>query len=60
MLCCAAQESVTLSWSPPHDNGSAINFYTLEMDDGRGGDFARVHGGQGDQLSAAVTGLQVC
>lgn len=53
------QDSVTLTWQPPADNGSAITFYKLEMDDGRGGDFQHVYGGQAEQLSAVITGLQV-
>lgn len=53
------QDSVTLRWQAPADNGSAITFYKLEMDDGRGGDFHHVYGGQSEQLSAMVTGLQV-
>jgi len=50
---------VTLRWQAPPDNGSGITFYKLEMDDGRGGDFQHVYGGQSDQLSAVITGLQV-
>jgi hypothetical protein len=53
------QDSVTLTWQPPADNGSTITFYKLEMDDGRGGDFQHVYGGQAEQLSAVITGLQV-
>lgn len=56
---CCVQDSVTLQWQAPPDNGSGITFYKLEMDDGRGGDFEHVYGGQSDQLSAVVTGLQV-
>lgn len=54
----AVQDSVTLSWAPPCDNGSAITFYKLEMDDGRGGDFQHVYGGQAELQSAVITGLQ--
>jgi hypothetical protein len=39
--------------------GSAVTFYKLEIDDGRGGDFQHVYGGQAEQLSAVITGLQV-
>lgn len=56
---CVLQDAVTLQWQPPADNGSAITFYKLEMDDGQGGDFHHVYGGQAAQLSAVVTGLQV-
>lgn len=49
---------MTLAWVPPCDNGSAITFYKLEMDDGRGGDFQHVYGGQAELQSAVITGLQ--
>lgn len=50
---------MTLCWQAPADMGSAITFYKLEIDDGRGGDFQHVYGGQAEQLSAAIAGLQV-
>lgn len=59
VLCVLAQDSVTLAWQPPPDNGSAITFYSLEMDDGCGGDFHHVYTGQAEPSSAVVTKLQV-
>lgn len=54
-----AQDSVTLAWQPPPDNGSAITFYQLEMDDGCGGEFHLMHTGQAEPCSAVVEKLQV-
>lgn len=51
----ASADSVTLCWRPPADNGAPISGYTLEVDDGRGGDFRLAYSGGG--TAASVGGL---
>ncbi|GFR50352.1 hypothetical protein Agub_g12561 [Astrephomene gubernaculifera] len=41
----ATASTLTLRWTPPADNGSPVTGYSLERDDGAGGDFALVYGG---------------
>lgn len=41
----APQTALTLAWTAPADNGSPIVCYTLERDDGAGGDFTHVYAG---------------
>ena len=53
----SSADSVTLQWSAPPDNGAAISSYTLEVDDGRGGDFRLAYTGL--DTTATVAGLQV-
>jgi hypothetical protein len=56
-VCLCLQDSATLQWSPPHDNGAPISCYTLEVDDGRGGEFRLAYSGA--QCKAVVKQLQV-
>jgi hypothetical protein len=53
----SSSDSVTLQWTAPPDNGAAISGYTLEVDDGRGGDFRLAY--TGSNTKATVEGLQV-
>lgn len=53
---CSA-DSVTLQWAAPADNGAPVSGYTLEVDDGRGGEFRLAYSGLG--TAATVAGLQV-
>ncbi|KIZ02144.1 fibronectin type III domain containing 3A, partial [Monoraphidium neglectum] len=52
----SSSDSVTLQWTAPPDNGAAISGYTLEVDDGRGGDFRLAY--TGSNTKATVEGLQ--
>ncbi|GBF99904.1 hypothetical protein Rsub_12812 [Raphidocelis subcapitata] len=49
-------DTATLAWAPPADNGAPISGYTLEVDDGRGGDFRIAH--TGAECRATVAGLR--
>ncbi len=53
----STSDAVTLRWAAPPDNGAPITGYTLEVDDGAGGDFRLAY--SGPDTAAAVTGLQV-
>lgn len=46
---CCLQDSLTLSWEVPACNGSKVNFYEVDMDDGRGGAFGRAYAGEDTQ-----------
>jgi hypothetical protein len=53
----SSADAVTLQWVPPAENGAPISGYTLEVDDGRGGDFRLAY--TGGDTSTTVAGLQV-
>jgi hypothetical protein len=50
------QDSATLEWEAPHDCGAPISCYTLERDDGRGGEFSVAY--CGPQRRVTVSKLQ--
>lgn len=50
------QDSATLEWEAPHDCGAPISCYTLERDDGRGGEFSVAY--CGPQRRVVVSKLQ--
>ncbi len=52
----APQTALTLAWTAPADNGSPIVCYTLERDDGAGGDFMHVYAGP--NTSHTIKGLR--
>lgn len=51
----SGKDSVTLQWRTPPDNGSSIQYYVLEKDDGYNGDFTFVY--RGKETVVTVTGL---
>ncbi|KAF8059974.1 FNDC3B [Scenedesmus sp. PABB004] len=50
-----SKDAATLQWRAPPDNGAPVSSYTLEMDDGRGGDFRLA--AAGPATSASLTNL---
>lgn len=52
-----AQDTTTLQWSSPPDNGSLVTCYQLEVDDGSGGEFRLAY--TGPQQRCVVKQLQV-
>lgn len=56
-VMCFIQDTITLQWIRPADNGSPVTSYRLERDDGRGGaDFQLVYAGV--LLTATASGLR--
>lgn len=50
-LISRSKNSLQLRWNAVNDNGSHIQYYILEYDDGKGGDFIELHKSRGKQHS---------
>ncbi|KAF2882221.1 hypothetical protein ILUMI_23944 [Ignelater luminosus] len=48
-LISRSKNSLQLRWNAVNDNGSHIQYYILEYDDGKGGDFVELHKSRGKQ-----------
>lgn len=57
VLVCSLQDTTTLQWSPPADNGAVVSCYQLEVDDGRQGEFRLAY--TGPETHCIVQQLQV-
>jgi hypothetical protein len=44
-VCSCLQDTATLQWRPPAENGAVISCYQLEVDDGRQGEFRLAYTG---------------
>ena len=56
VITSSGEDSVVLQWDPVSGNGSDVNGYQVEMDDGSGGEFTFVGHTQASQLG--VSGLR--
>ena len=57
MQASATADAVTLQWAAPADNGASISSYSVEVDDGLGGEFRLAY--SGPHICAVVKGLKV-